>query len=351
MECRPLGRKASWRVRLGLLGISLVVSVCAAELLLRLLDLSIPEPYGWVGEFPDRETTYYMIDPGIGWRMRPNRSFTWTSCGRATAYHAGPAGFRVAPEANATEGDPTTKGVAGGARIVAAGDSQTWGFGVPYSDCWPARLSRALGGTRVRNLGMPGFGVDQIWQCTRRFALPDKPALIVVGIVQDDFRRTLTAYRHPERLNKPAFAVRDGTLQPLTRDDRPGAVARFLEGHSHVWTLGKHLQRRTGRVLRIGRWWTLNAAILDAMRSDCAAAGVELLFVRIPDRGLEGFPSLAAYMLEGSANYLDPAAEVPPQDAAGLFQSDGHLSPSGHDLIARAVAAWVADHLPALTQR
>ena len=58
---------------------------------------------------------------------------------------------------------------------------------------------------------MPGFGLDQMWMSVRHQALPMNPTLIIMGFIDQDLDRSLTAYRHGEGFNKPTFEM-DGKV-------------------------------------------------------------------------------------------------------------------------------------------
>jgi hypothetical protein len=193
---------------------------------------------------------------------------------------------------------------------------------------------------------MPGFGLDQVWQTVRHHVVPWQPDLVIVGIVRDDFRRSLFVSVTREGIEKPAFTLEDGRLRRLTPEDRLPAPLEWLELHTHLWTAWSKAWIRVGYRFRVGRWWTLNAAILDAIRADCAAATVPVLFVRLPAWEDEVFPSLGRYLRETGASYVDPLDTPPPQPGA-LFSSDRHLNARGHRWVAGSVLPWLGRHFAA----
>ena len=73
----------------------------------------------------------------------------------------------------------------------------------------------------VYNLAMPGFGVDQMWLSVRHQGLPLEPDLVVVCLCDADFKRSLSAFRPEERMNKPLHKLVDGRLVPQTPADGP----------------------------------------------------------------------------------------------------------------------------------
>jgi hypothetical protein len=75
------------------------------------------------------------------------------------------------------------------------GDSFTFGLEVRYEDTWPRQLERLLGPEfQVLNFGVDGYGVDQAYLRYRRDGLAWRPEIVVLGVIDDDFRRTMCVY-------------------------------------------------------------------------------------------------------------------------------------------------------------
>jgi hypothetical protein len=72
--------------------------------------------------------------------------------------------------------------------ILAVGNSYTFGEEVGDGETWPAQLER-LGGGRVLNGGVSGYGFDQIVLRAEQLADRHDLAMIVVGFIADDVRR------------------------------------------------------------------------------------------------------------------------------------------------------------------
>jgi hypothetical protein len=146
---------------------------------------------------------------------------------------------------------------------------------------------------------------------------------------------------------KPSFVLEDGTLRPTRADDRPAAPWRFVQDHSRVWGLVGRLSRLVSLRLPVGEWWTLNAAILDAIRADCDATGTPVLFVYLPGKDARAFPTLSAHMRRRGAPFLDLGQPGTWPD--GLhFAKDRHPNVRGHRWIADRVLEWIRAELPRL---
>jgi hypothetical protein len=73
--------------------------------------------------------------------------------------------------------------------ILATGDSYTMGPEVADDETWTARLQEVLG-WRTVNAGVGAYGLDQTVLRTEQLAARLKPAILVVGFIADDVRRT-----------------------------------------------------------------------------------------------------------------------------------------------------------------
>jgi hypothetical protein len=93
-----------------------------------------------------------------------------------------------------------------------------------------------------------------------------------------------------------------------------------------------------------GEYWTLNQAILDAIREDCRKTGVPVLFVYIPIKGLEPFQALPAYMRRTGAAYIDLTEQRPVPPRSIYLPNDSHLSAEGHRYVANLIDQWLKSH-------
>ena len=85
-------------------------------------------------------------------------------------------------------------------------------------------------------------------------------------------------------------------------------------------------------------------------REDAKNAGVPVLFLYIPIKGLHPFPALLNYMRRTGANYID-LTEQRPRPPVGIYlRHDNHLSAEGHRYVADLVERWIPSHLPAIAR-
>jgi hypothetical protein len=327
----------SW-LSLALLITSITFSISVAEFTLsRFYKL---RPRAFVGEFENRTSKNFVADPSTGWRMRPNITEFLSSIrdGHRVNYRSNKQGFR-----SQLDFDQATSPN----RIVLVGDSFTFGTGVEIEETFGALLNAQLGDdVAVYNLAMPGFGLDQMWMSVRHQALPMKPTLIIMGFIDQDLDRSLTAYRLAEGFNKPTFELDGKVLRPQGVHDKPNGAIRFLERYSVIWNLLKRISKVIGHSVPFGDWWLRNEAILKAVIGDCRSSGVSILFVRLPLKSWGEFPNLHRLMASEEANLLDLGSQKmrPPYDVH--FRTDGHINKAGHQFVANELLRWLSKNFP-----
>ena len=102
-------------------------------------------------------------------------------------------------------------------RILAVGDSFTFGMDVGEHENFPYMLGKQIPRAEVLNMGVPGYGIDQAYLKYRSYGRSYRPDVIIFGVYVSDYERssvTFTFYA------KPKFTVTDGQLM-LTNQPVP----------------------------------------------------------------------------------------------------------------------------------
>ena len=274
-------------------------------------------------------------------------------------------GFRSPYEVTAK--DPET------ARVLALGDSFTWGVGVAKTaDVWPARLeallterlaaardarptAREIRRVEVLNLGRPGFTTANEAELLRRVGWRFDPDLIVVQFYINDALPSGPDFFH-ESSN---FLFPQRWLLPV----------RFRAGAIRHTALFRFIQKRYQELRnRNVTWdplfqegndgWTQFSSALGEIGESARARGVPVLFAMFP-RILEGewtqdeHPDRGLYARIGRAAAdsglevldLTPIFAQPGVDGSRWWatRDDHHPNAAGHDLVARALASHIAE--------
>ncbi|HWM90068.1 MAG TPA: GDSL-type esterase/lipase family protein [Thermoanaerobaculia bacterium] len=202
----PSGKRL---VRLLLLGSSLFVSLLAAELAVR---LARPQAVMTVSR------GLYQPDPPRRYRIAPGFRGTITNQVEFdTEVATNSLGLR-GPEA----------GPKRGLRILALGDSFTFGVGAEQEETWPARLAEILG-AEVLNAGAPGFGVPDAVAWYEQYGVELEPDVLVLAVFLANDLQDASP-------DQPKVAVVNGEL---VVPGETGGLRRWLYYNSHLFRLLK----------------------------------------------------------------------------------------------------------------
>jgi GDSL-like Lipase/Acylhydrolase family len=121
-------------------------------------------------------------------------------------------------------------------RVLALGDSFTFGVGAQAGETYPAQLEKILRarGTRTRaevlNAGAPGFGVPDEVAWYERWGKPLQPDVVLIQVfLANDLQDAAPG---------PKVEVRDGAL--VVQGEKSRSVSRWLYYHSHLFVLLKN---------------------------------------------------------------------------------------------------------------
>jgi lysophospholipase L1-like esterase len=140
----------------------------------------------------------YAEDDATFWRLRRNLTLTGRNYVLPRAVRERYP-FTVTLNADGFRGPalPLAK-PADALRVIAVGDSSTFGWGVNDDETYPADLARRLAAAwpgrpvEVMNAGIPGFGSFQGKHLLEAEVLPRKPDYVVLGFGFNDSRRAAT---------------------------------------------------------------------------------------------------------------------------------------------------------------
>lgn len=186
-EC-PVNCKTLLQNVLLVLG-SLVIASLLAEMLLRVV---LPPPIIW--KFPQER---YLSDPEISHRLKPNQlSFTHNKTVNINSHGIRDIEYSSIPSAQVT-------------RILALGDSQTFGNGIAIAETWPKQLEHRLNGRsgtgeyEVLNGGLPASDTWQHEIILQRLMSAYNPHIVVLALYVNDI------------VSKPAL-IRDAQADVVT---------------------------------------------------------------------------------------------------------------------------------------
>jgi lysophospholipase L1-like esterase len=247
----------------------------------------------------------------------------------------------------------------GRTRILALGDSMTFGFYLAEDQTWPARLEALLRregrDVEVVNAGVGGWTISAQTRFLEERGLALAPAHVVLAFCANDIAdldRPGDAY---ESQKQSAAAGRGALSEAIVTS---ALYELYLRGQV-AW---KHWRKRRSGELdhpltsvdlppaRAEELWRVYASWLDRLQRALAAPEIPLTLVYLPDgyKLANGIPAddearLRALARERGIGFASPLADFAgrPLEALFLRPLDDHLAPDGAERVARAVAAAI----------
>lgn len=277
-------------------------------------------------------------------------------------------------------------------RILAIGDSFTFGTGIDGGETWPARLERTLrqrlpadSSVAVINAGVPAYGLAQLRDLTVEMLPKVEPQLLLLGVYTGGFDRLTDPFTAFDgfvirrSLLEQVRPVKGGMIaSPMTR---PSAIAfdQWLQQHWHLAAyLFEGANRIRGVVLRRLRP-AAHPSLATLMQGDSVTAlqaglaeihriqqearnrGVTLVVVLAPgfDRNNSVPPNqqrladaVARFCADSGIALFDPTA---PLEASGmplrLRPDDIHLSAAANAVVADRLADYLIGHAATVLAR
>lgn len=267
----PRTTRLRWR-RVRIVGLALfvcgLVGLVALEFALR------AQGYGV------RPALYF--DAEVGYRSRPNQE-RWMLVGeeRGARLTTNALGFRGEfPHPERTPSVP---------RIVAIGDSFTFGLGAEDDETYPAQLGAHLGRVEVLNLSFPGWNVENALLAYRAIGAAYRPDVVVLGFTLDDLRPRGHGMRYTD---SPLFRLgwRTAIGEYVQNRLLPRVPGYRILGDAELAALRRGYARAEDRISRnptgeLGRPYLERAlgALTDLERA-VAASGGRFVVLALPAR-------------------------------------------------------------------
>jgi lysophospholipase L1-like esterase len=339
-------------------------SALLAEMALRFFLL----PPGFVPRGGDDSPGLWLADSDLGFRYAPRFSGTFVRDDFQVSITTDDRGFRVARDATAE---------AAGFRILAVGDSLTFGWGVEATEAWPAVLAAKLDRLVDRNVafvnaGVSGYNLDQIARLTRREVDRQKPELVVVGLYVAALDRLANPFHLfngglvREQSLPSLRAYGDGYLTSPWRSTSAVSLDAWLSTHFYsgamVWkVVGHGMDRMTATAAPASSESHLATPAPDARRttptavvreaaSFLRARNIPLVVILMVTQERSGHVSQgqkdAVTALETQLtaenvhvfNTLPVVQNGSATPAVLRFKSDGHWNAAGHAAVGRGLA-------------
>lgn len=291
-----LKSKSSWLANLFLVGTAVLIALASGEIVLRSLGFENEKPplgpkENWV-LVPERVWTEYH--PVLGWYHQKNKAALLRTGDFEVEIHTNSQGFRGLREY-------ALEKPWGVVRLLALGDSFSFGFGVRDEEVWTAELEAKSPRWEVINLSVPGYGLDQMLVSYRMIGKDWGADVVLISVFQENFWRSMRSFAdsghakpyfslsekkelvlHNVPVPEP-YSLKTNQFPPLIQQ---GALEQLLEKSLSYRATRKALMR-LGKNLGIldpdlTTEWILGKAILRDLVGEIREAGSQPVLLIIP---------------------------------------------------------------------
>jgi hypothetical protein len=203
------------------------------------------------------------------------------------------------------------------------GDSFLFGWHLAAKETISKTLERRLPDYEFYNLGMVGWGLDQMFLSYEKYADLIDPHIIVLTYISDDLPRIYEAFRAGDDMNKPSFSLRANRL-----------VLRGVQSHQHLmqYVINNSIIANKFYVAYKDHDVTkLANALLAELIAKTRERREELIVLRLPllwdDPDNDSNKSFAKLFAEHNIPYIDMRKHMPLSPK--FYGFDGHLSAEG----------------------
>ena len=241
-------------------------------------------------------------------------------------------------------------------RIIVLGDSFTFGEEVNDDETYSHLLGQTLAESKIEvvNLGVHGYGHDQMLILLREFGVTLSPDLVVLGFIYKDVVRNGLSFRD---YAKPRFDWNGDTLELRNSPIPPPVELKRRERwRSRLFDLALMSWRRVDHALGWGpkRERELTGQLLNEIARVSEAGGAKSLFAYLPSGGELAKPRVAAAHERFLLKHCAENTALTCGSLLPLFRSriaDGerfrgglrHWSVDGHRVVAEGLAALIEE--------
>ena len=255
-------------------------------------------------------------------------------------------------------------------RLIAVGDSITFGLGVDRESAWPAALQRAVPGTEVINLAICGWDAEQVVTLITEILPAWQPDMVIWGSFPNDPNPTYLMWGAKEKV--PIFvgtAIPDGVevlpesislgLTRVSAMFRQYQAGRLAQAQQKGLQLGADMPWFEGQLARLRTWTERSgtpvtvlaipahtqtapqrcAEVWQAHDCDKQAARYASLKDALGRSGLPWVDGQQAYAATGRPHFMVIPGETAGQ---GAWERDAeHPTAAGHDALAAGLSPVV----------
>jgi hypothetical protein len=288
--------------------------------------------------------TFDMYDPTKGWIPKPNLRDVRVFNNKILNTNS--KGFRGKRDFPYTKNKEKL-------RILILGDSFTFGDEVSDDETYSYYLQEMLPHTEVINMGIHGYGHDQMLILLKEEGVKYQPDIVILGFLPLDMSRNLFEFRD---FAKPRFVLESGQLTLTgTPVPRPEEILQWDWTRPRMIDLYSLMRHKVTKLsgLQKKEMEEITAAILTDMIRLIESIHAIPILAYLP-RGREITKDIAvtedeAYMfsickLNEKAKCFSTKPYFAEKISKGeTFKSGGHWEPAGHLTVAEAIKRYLVD--------
>lgn len=326
--------KSAWymklyQARVGIIvsTVSLLLSLAAVEIGIRILDPLGISYYEMSGEY----TRDKLADDDLIFKHKPS----WEKRYGDVLVTYNERGLRDRPILPKAEGEY---------RILALGDSVTFGSGVPQHEIFTSRLEQILPGrlqrpVRVINSGVGGYNTVQEVTYFKRDGMTLQPDLVLLTYVGNDIEEN----RGPFNPWAEPKSIKDLVMKML------GKLWSYrLLHHTYRYAVLRQVKAQSSNPLQDGEGWRRSMSSLDELVRLCQEQNIPLIvFFRRshPDENRPLFEDVVRHVQGFPVKDMGPWYQGLDESSLVLSKVDGHPNAEGHRLMAEHMADDIVDYL------
>ncbi|MDR4470855.1 MAG: SGNH/GDSL hydrolase family protein [Nitrospira sp.] len=229
-------------------------------------------------------------------------------------------------------------------RVLALGDSVTFGWGVQQDKIFASRLEQLLPGrlqrpVRVINSGVGGYNTVQEVTYFKREGITLQPDLVLLTYIGNDIEEN----RGPFNPWAGPTSIKDLVMKMLGK-----FWSYRLVQHTYRYAVLRQVKAQSSNPLRDGEGWRQSMSSLDELVVLCKEQHIPLIvFFRRshPDENRPLFADVVRHVEGFPVKDMGPWYQGLDESSLVLSKVDGHPNAEGHRVMAEHMADDIVDYL------
>jgi lysophospholipase L1-like esterase len=275
---------------------------------------------------PTTNPFYVMHDDTLGWVYRPGTEARHETKEFDISISINSSGFR------GSDLDEET------AKVVALGDSFTFGWGVEMSETFTSQLEKILG-LPTLNLGVSGYSTDQELLLFRRKKEELKPDVVLLTFCRNDVMEAMQQSVYGK--GKPRFTSERNDLTLVNVPVHESFLVRYSFFYRFIMRRIKEFLPPSITPEEQNEGRDLVRRLIMAMASEVRQCGARLVLIHQGEEWLN--ESLAGSEELLTLDVLPHLSRAQKELGPVSYAEDGHWTPLGHRVVAEAIAELLKD--------